>query len=87
MLTHERHESRPIRLGTDFSTLVQQRHPIALCALCNWLVPAHNAPVKWHVGDWPRRLMIAVSEALGGNSPWEAGLAWPRSEILGRVSI
>ena len=75
--------SWPINLGSDFGKLVQQRHPIALCALCHWLVPAHNAPVKWHVGDWPRRLTVAVSEELGNSGAWETCLAWPRSEILG----
>ena len=72
----------PIELCPEFGTLLLERNPIALCILAHWFVPAHNAPARWHVADWPRRTMIAIAQELKSDE-WDNGIKWPLTEILG----
>ena len=72
----------PIELHPEFGNLLQERHPIALCALAHWFVPAHNAPTKWYTGIWPKRSMVAIAQELKNNK-WADGLKWPLTEVLG----
>lgn len=75
--------SFPIGLGPSFSSLLEQRDKLALCVLAHWTVPAYNARSKWFSGDWPQRLMLAISQELEGDE-WTDTMRWPLSDTLER---
>lgn len=74
----------PIELDPEFSKLLQNRSPIALCILAHWCVPFHNAPTRWYFGERPRLLMLAIARQLHG-SEWVKGITWPLTETVGEI--
>ncbi|KAF7186609.1 Sterol uptake control protein 2 [Pseudocercospora fuligena] len=78
----------PILLGEgnssqEFLGLLERKHPAALCVAAHWAVAAYNAPWKWHVADWPERLLRDIAKSLDG-SEWFVCMEWPLMKTLGK---
>ncbi|KAK3361791.1 Upc2 protein [Lasiosphaeria ovina] len=69
----------PVRVPTEYISLLKQRQPEALVILAYYAVLLHHARNYWAVGSTGEFLIRSITEHLG--SYWAEWLAWP-NEVL-----
>jgi hypothetical protein len=65
----------PVRIPSDYISLLSQRRPEAMVILAYYAVLLHHARDYWVVGDAGKFLIRSISEHLGAY--WAEWLVWP----------
>jgi hypothetical protein len=69
----------PGNAPNEFIADMEAYDPIPLVLLAHWSVELHWARGYWWVGNWGRRLVELIKNALGPN--WIAYIEWPMREV------
>jgi hypothetical protein len=46
-----------IMMTDEFFECLRDKHDVALALLAHWIIPCYNAPRKWYMDDWPRKVV------------------------------
>ena len=72
----------PIIVGTEYMTLLRQRHPAALVVLAFYCTMLRMAEAScWAFESWAESLMKCICSSLEG-SHWEKLLEWPKQVVI-----
>lgn len=69
-----------VAVSPEYIALLRNHDPAAMVILAHWCVPAANAPAKWYVEYWPRRVVLSIAQETAG-SMWQSCMAWPLASI------
>jgi hypothetical protein len=67
-----------IMMTDEFFECLREKDEVALALLAHWIVPCYNAPRKWYMDDWPRKVVVSITKELRAKSDL---IEWVQAEL------